>query len=120
MATLDSTPEDNVMRLNKFVAQSGICTRRKAVDLVKSGAISINGQVETNAFYELKVDDKVTHQGHLLEKKEDFVEITLKLVSNDINEIMQTFSIHPADFKKLRESVNRSSNAAQSSFTAPA
>ncbi|MDP5093958.1 MAG: CBS domain-containing protein [Polaribacter sp.] len=28
---------------------------------------------------------------YISEKKEDFVEITLKLVSNDINEIMQTF-----------------------------
>lgn len=90
MATLDSTPEDNVMRLNKFVAQSGICTRRKAVDLVKSGAISINGQVETNPFYELKADDKVTHQGHLLEKKEDFVYVLLNKPKNTISTINET------------------------------
>ena len=34
-------------RLQKFLAQAGISSRRQAEDLIKSGAVSVNGQAVT-------------------------------------------------------------------------
>jgi 23S rRNA pseudouridine2605 synthase len=59
------------MRLNQFIAHAGICSRRKADDLIKSGKISVNDQVITAMGYTLKEDDVVKHEGQVLtpEKK---------------------------------------------------
>ena len=31
------------MRLNKFLAQSGLCSRRRADEFIESGKITVNG-----------------------------------------------------------------------------
>jgi len=36
-----------MMRLNKYVAHAGICSRRKAAELVKKGDVTVNGKIET-------------------------------------------------------------------------
>lgn len=54
------------MRLNKFIAQCGVCSRRKAAELVKNGEIKVNGKVETNPGYISVPDDKVEYQGKQL------------------------------------------------------
>ena len=43
------TPEKQVgeMRLNRFLAKSGICSRREADDFITAGLVSVNGQVVT-------------------------------------------------------------------------
>ncbi len=51
------------MRLNKYIAHSGICSRRKAAELVKNGYIKVNGQVEKNPSYMVGDDDKVEYMG---------------------------------------------------------
>ena len=35
------------MRLNKFLSASGVCSRRKADELIENGEIIVNGKVET-------------------------------------------------------------------------
>ena len=37
------------VRLNKFVASAGVCSRRKAADLVKAGKVKVNGKVVKDA-----------------------------------------------------------------------
>lgn len=54
------------MRLNKFVAQCGVCSRRKAAELVKNGEIRVNGQVELNPGYVTVPRDKVNYKGKRL------------------------------------------------------
>ncbi|MDQ3141562.1 MAG: rRNA pseudouridine synthase [Bacteroidota bacterium] len=51
------------MRLNKYVAHCGICSRREAAALVKLGKVEVNGVVETNPSYEVKEKDKILYQG---------------------------------------------------------
>ena len=34
----------NIMRLNKYIAQAGICSRRKADQLIANGNVKINGK----------------------------------------------------------------------------
>jgi len=38
--------ETQKYRLNKFIAHAGVCSRRKAGDLVKDGYIKVNGEIE--------------------------------------------------------------------------
>ncbi len=54
------------MRLNKYIAHSGVCSRRKAADLVKSGLIKVNGEIETNPAIEVQDEDVVEYDGKTL------------------------------------------------------
>jgi 23S rRNA pseudouridine2605 synthase len=54
------------MRLNKYIAHSGVCSRRTAAELVKSGKVQINGKVELNPSYMVQDSDKVLYNGKRL------------------------------------------------------
>lgn len=48
------------MRINKYIAQSGFCSRRKADEYVLSGAVKVNGKIITMLGFEIRTKDKVT------------------------------------------------------------
>ncbi len=54
------------MRINKYIAQSGFCSRRKADEYVLNGRVKVNGTVITILGYEIRTKDKVTIDGKLL------------------------------------------------------
>jgi len=54
------------LRLNKFIAHCGICSRREAAELVKNGHILLNGKVFTNPAYEVQEDDVVMYKDKVL------------------------------------------------------
>ncbi len=70
------------MRLNKFVAHAGICSRRKAADLVKAGEVSVNGEVEINPAYEIQEDDVISYQGKVIEVEKNKVYLLLNKPKN--------------------------------------
>lgn len=47
--------------LSKFLAQSGIASRRKVVDLIEQGSIKVNNKVVKEPGYKLTADDVVTY-----------------------------------------------------------
>ena len=47
------------MRLNKFIAQSGACSRRQADKSVQGGSVTVNGLLELNPAYQVSKDDDV-------------------------------------------------------------
>ena len=51
------------MRINKYIASAGICSRRKADELITSGNVKVNGAVLTSPGYEVCEGDKVTVNG---------------------------------------------------------
>lgn len=51
------------MRLNKYIAYCGVCSRRQAADLVKSGAVIVNGKEMLEPFYQMKANDLVSVKG---------------------------------------------------------
>jgi 23S rRNA pseudouridine2605 synthase len=51
------------MRLNKFVAHCGICSRRQAADLVKQGQVSVNNQVVLEPYYLVQETDVIRYKG---------------------------------------------------------
>jgi len=71
-----------MMRLNKYVAHSGICSRRKAADLVKAGEVSVNGEVEINPAYEVQDEDVISYQGKVIEIEKNKVYLLLNKPKN--------------------------------------
>lgn len=47
------------MRLNKYIASSGICSRRKADELIAQGAVSVNGKKVSELGFQVNEKDKV-------------------------------------------------------------
>lgn len=57
---------DGTIRLNKFISNSGVCSRREADELIKMGLITVNGQSITEMGYKVKPGDDVRHEGRRL------------------------------------------------------
>lgn len=55
--------------LNTYLAHAGICSRRKAVELIQSEQILVNGAIETRPFYEVQDTDIITYQGKVIEQE---------------------------------------------------
>lgn len=81
-----STPKktsDKEIRLNRFIANSGVCSRREADVLIASGAVTVNGKVVTQMGTKVTIDDVVCYDGErlshekkvylLLNKPKDFI-----------------------------------------------
>ena len=49
-----------MMRLNKYLAASGVASRRKCETIVREGSVKVNGLVTNNPFYQLQNDDIVS------------------------------------------------------------
>jgi 23S rRNA pseudouridine2605 synthase len=57
-------PKENpegLVRLNKYLANAGIASRRESDNLIKSGAVKVNDVVITEMGYKIKPGDKVTY-----------------------------------------------------------
>jgi 23S rRNA pseudouridine2605 synthase len=52
---------DDGVRLNKYVANAGICSRREADQLIQAGVIKVNGEVVTALGTKVKPGDKVQY-----------------------------------------------------------
>lgn len=59
------------IRLNKYISNAGICSRREADELIAAGEIKIDGKVVTDMGIKVGPGQKVYHKGKLLstEKK---------------------------------------------------
>lgn len=58
------------MRLNKYIAHSGLTSRRKADDLVKKGNVKINGVIMYEPGYDVKSADVVDVNGTVIQNEE--------------------------------------------------
>ena len=47
------------MRINKYIAQAGIASRRKADELIRNGNVKVNGAVLKEPGYDVKEGDRV-------------------------------------------------------------
>jgi len=70
----ESTPES--IRLNRYVANAGVCSRREADKLIEAGEISVNGKVVTEMGLQVKTTDQVKHKSKLL-SREKYVYVLL-------------------------------------------
>jgi len=72
------------MRLNKFIAHAGVCSRRKAGELVKEGKISVNGKIERNPAIEVDGNDEISYKGKTLRVNHKKVYLLLNKPKNVI------------------------------------
>lgn len=66
------------MRLQKFIASSGVCSRRKAEELILAGKIKVNGEIVTELGK--KVDsqkDEVMYENKIIKLSEDYKYVLL-------------------------------------------
>lgn len=65
------------MRLNKYIAQAGIASRRKADELTVQGNVKINGVVMKEPGYDVKEGDVVEVNGHVMKPSSKLIYIML-------------------------------------------
>lgn len=65
-------PPSDEMRLNKYIANSGMCSRREADLYISTGQVQVNGQVVSEMGHKVKLTDEVKFDGRRIspEKKE--------------------------------------------------
>lgn len=65
------------MRLNKYVAHCGVCSRRKAAELVKNGEIEVNGKTQDNPAYVVQERDKVYYKGKRIKPNKNLIYVLM-------------------------------------------
>ncbi len=58
--------EPTEIRLNKYISNSGICSRREADVYIKSGSATVNGKIITEMGYKVKLTDVVRFDDSLI------------------------------------------------------
>jgi 23S rRNA pseudouridine2605 synthase len=61
--------DDGLIRLNKYLADAGICSRREADKLIASGTVKVNGKVVTELGTKVSPTDKVMYGGETLRRE---------------------------------------------------
>lgn len=65
--------QDNAKRLNKFISETGFCSRRAADKLIEEGRVTINGKQPEMGTKVLPGDDVVLMASLSLQKKSRFI-----------------------------------------------
>lgn len=55
------------MRLNRFLAQSGLCSRREADDFIQAGLVTVNGEIVTELGVKIHSSDEVKFNGERIQ-----------------------------------------------------
>ena len=66
-----TNPADNdLIRLNRYIANAGICSRRKADELIEAGVISVNGEVVSELGFKVNPSkDLIRYNGETLKRE---------------------------------------------------
>ena len=65
------TPIQEEVRLNKFIANSGVCSRREADTLIQAGVVTVNGEVVTELGTKVNIyKDEIKFNGEKLKGEE--------------------------------------------------
>ena len=78
-----------MIRLNKYISNSGVCSRREADLLISDGKIKVNNKVETALGIKVDVNDVVTYNGKIL-KAEKHQYILINKPKNCITTVKDT------------------------------
>ncbi len=57
------------MRIQKYIAETGLCSRRKAEEYVRDGKITVNGKIAIIG-QNVEENDIIKYNGKLLKKEE--------------------------------------------------
>ena len=62
--------DDGLVRLNKFIANSGICSRREADEYITAGLVSVNGTIISELGVRVSPNDDIRFNGERLKGEE--------------------------------------------------
>ncbi|MFM7300861.1 MAG: pseudouridine synthase [Crocinitomicaceae bacterium] len=57
---------EDAIRLNKYLSNAGVCSRREADVLIQTGVVTVNGQIITELGYKIKPGDMVQYDGETI------------------------------------------------------
>ncbi len=96
------------MRINKFLASSGLASRRKCEDFILAGRVSVNGQVVSNLAFDVSENDKVYVDSKLISLPSKFTYLMmhkpkgyLTTISDDRNR-KTVMELLPENLKMLK------------------
>lgn len=96
--------EGDSIRLNRFISNSGICSRRKADELIEAGVVTVNGQAVSELGTKVNpMVDEIRYNGELL-KREKMVYVLLNKPKDYI-----TTTDDPQERKTVMELVDKAS-----------
>ena len=58
--------DNELIRLNKFISNSGICSRREADEFIKLGMVNVNGKIITKMGYKVLPNDIIKYDGQII------------------------------------------------------
>ncbi|MBN1651549.1 MAG: rRNA pseudouridine synthase [Bacteroidales bacterium] len=61
--------DEELIRLNKFLAHSGVCSRREADKLISTGLVKVNGEVVSELGYKVQASDRIEYKDKLLQRE---------------------------------------------------
>jgi 23S rRNA pseudouridine2605 synthase len=87
------------MNLNAFLSRNGVCSRRKAAELIKEGGVTVNGEAVVEPWYQVKPRDVVKaagrtvgsrHHVYIVINKPKGVTVTLedRFASNKVTDLI--------------------------------
>lgn len=62
----ETAKKTDEIRLNKYIANSGICSRREADKFIKTGSTTVNGKIITEMGFKVKPTDEVRFDGSII------------------------------------------------------
>ena len=75
------------MRLNKFLAKSGIASRRKSDELIKMAMATVNNEIILDPAYQVKAKDEIRYDGKLLKIDDEKIVIIFNKPKNVITTV---------------------------------
>ena len=99
-----------MQRLNKYIASSGLCSRRKADELIEKGSVSVNGRIIREMGYQVSPKDKVVVNKVLIRpKKLEYYKFYKPAgyitTSEDENGRKTIYDVIPKEFELTAESI---------------
>lgn len=80
------------MRLQKFIANSGVCSRRNAEKLISEGKVKVNGRVITELGVKVNPEiDKIEYNGKEIKLQSEYVYILLNKPIGYITTVKEQF-----------------------------
>ncbi|WP_291722134.1 pseudouridine synthase [Bernardetia sp.] len=64
-----SAAANETWRLNRYISNSGVCSRREADKLIAAGEIKVNGKVVKELGFKVRTTDEVKYKGKVLRKE---------------------------------------------------
>lgn len=77
LQTPDSRLQTKQMPLNKFIAHSGVCSRRDAAEIIKSGKVKVNNVLVVEPGYKVSPSDEIKLNGKKIHLEKNLVYILL-------------------------------------------